>query len=82
MAEYCRYCAACTDRPLPLLIAGDQGYADMAREFLGKIEYLMEQGFAVRYVNSVNDEALRTLFTRAAALLATTHYEGFGLANP
>ena len=51
----------------------------MAREFLGKIEYLVEQGFAVRCVNSVNDEALRTLFTRAAALLATTHYEGFGL---
>jgi len=76
--SYKEYCHK-TKIPLPLIIAGDPGYASVAERLLNKISKMNDAGYSVVFKKSVSDSELEKLFTDSCALIFPTHFEGFGL---
>jgi glycosyltransferase involved in cell wall biosynthesis len=64
--------------PLPLIMAGDDGYTAHAEELHGRIRAMQAQGLAVSFQPSVSDAVLADLFAHAAALVSPSLFEGFG----
>ena len=65
-------------QPLPLIMAGDDGYTAHAEELHGSIQAMQAQGLAVSFQPSVSDAVLADLFAHAAALVSPSLFEGFG----
>lgn len=64
--------------PLPLIMAGDDGYTAHAEALHGRIRAMQAQGLAVAFKPSVSDAELADLFAHAAALVSSSLFEGFG----
>ena len=64
--------------PLPLIMAGDDGYTAHAEALHGRIRAMQAQGLAVSFQPSVSDAVLADLFAHAAALVSPSLFEGFG----
>lgn len=77
--SYIEYIRSDTDSKLPLVIAGDPGYKDVANNFLNRVSTLRAKGYKIIFKPSVPDNELKKLLENAAALVFTSHFEGFGL---
>lgn len=64
---------------IPLVIAGDQGYGSVASRLINRIANMQNKGMRISFKPSVADKELTELLQQAAALVFTSHFEGFGL---
>ena len=64
---------------LPLVIAGTKGYREYRTETLARIDKMQQEGMKVRYIGPVESQELPDLFSQTAAVIVTSHAEGFGL---
>jgi glycosyltransferase involved in cell wall biosynthesis len=63
---------------LPLIMAGDAGYAGVSQVFRARVEQLGAAGLPVEFRSAVDDAELTRLFAGAAALVSPSLFEGFG----
>jgi glycosyltransferase involved in cell wall biosynthesis len=63
---------------LPLIMAGDAGYAGVSHVFRARVEALRAVGLPVEFRSAVNDAELSALLSGAAALVSPSLFEGFG----
>lgn len=79
LRAYESYALQMSTRALPLIIAGDPGYASVASRILSHLADMRQRGSEVRFFASVTDKELADLFRNSAMLVFPTHFEGFGL---